>query len=442
MTFESDVSFLLERYDGASIRSRSPMKKGSISRRKFLRWSTAGAAIATAAPALVTSEALAAEAASATKKQGGPVCESGGCCITASHDFYNVERGDPLPYLLPIEKQREIGMVRETWQLEIIADPDGNSKIAHPLLKSNNTALTFDALMKLAVTQATSYFKVITCNNLSDPLGHGLWEGVPLRDALWLTGPVENLRHVYYYGHHNEDPRQMFKCYLPMNRVFEDPPGELPVLLCYKLNGDFLTGERGGPVRIIVPEAYGFKSVKWLQRVVFTNAHQSDDTYASGNNDINSWLKTFARFGELPDQVKAGERFTIHGNAQVGISGLAKVQYWIRKAGAPLPADDPYFAKAPWQDARIAPFDPQAVKGFANAKLHPVQFDPKTRHPRQWPLRYTLCRWTAAPRKLEPGTYELRCRTVDQGGCAQPMPRPFPKSGKNQIEMATVKVVG
>ncbi len=418
------------------------MNPSDISRRKFLRLGTAGAAAVAAAPVLVENAAGAAEVkAVPVKKKAGPVSESGGCCITKSGDFYNVERGNPLPYTLPLEKRLEIGMERETWQLEIIADPASNSKIQRPLLKADQTALTFEALLKLAATKATSYFKVITCNNLSDPLGHGLWEGVPLRDVLWLTGPVENLRHVYYYGHHNEDPKQMFKCYLPMNRIFEDPPGELPVLLCYKLNGEFLTGERGGPVRMIVPESYGFKSVKWLQRIVFTNAHQSDDTYANGNNDTNSWLKTFARFATIPDKIKAGEPLTIHGNAQAGLSGLEKVQYWLRKASDPLPANDPNFTKAPWQDAQILPFDPEAIKSFDQKKLSPVQFDPQTKRPREWPLRYTLCRWTVKPQKLAAGSYELRCRTIDRGGYAQPLPRPFPKSGKNQIQMVKLEVV-
>jgi DMSO/TMAO reductase YedYZ molybdopterin-dependent catalytic subunit len=405
------------------------MAPSQFSRREFMKF---GAAVVAGAPA----GALAVE-----KKKAGPVCEEGGCCITQSGDFYNVERGNPLPYELPIEKQREIGMVRETWQLEVIADPESNSKIERPLLKANGTALTFERLMEIAKAKATSFFKVITCNNLADPLGHGLWEGVPLRDVLWLAGPVENLRHVYYYGHHNEDPKQIFKCYLPINRVFEDPPGELPVILCYKLNGEFLTGERGGPVRMIVPEAYGFKSVKWLQRIVFTNAHQSDDTYAKGNNDTNSWMKTFARFGKLPSTIKADEPLTIHGNAQVGVSGLTKVQYWLRRADEPLPEGDRYFTKAPWQDARISPFDPEAIKGFDHAKLNPVQFDPATKQPREWPLRDTLCRWTAKPRKLAAGSYELRCRTIDKGEHAQPMPRPFPKSGRNQIQIVKLEVV-
>ena len=407
---------------------RLPMKKQTFTRRDLFKLGTAGAA------------ALAAPKAEAAVKKPGPVCETGGCCITQSGDFYNVERGNPIPYKLPEEKLREIGMLRETWQLEILSDPDSNAKITHPMLKADGTALTFEKLLEIGKTKGTSYLKVITCNNLADPLGHGLWEGVPLRDVLWLAGPVENLRHVYYYGHHNEDPKQIFKCYMPMNRIFEDPPGELPVMLCYKLNGEFLTGERGGPVRMIVPEAYGFKSVKWLQRIVFTNAHQSDDTYANGNNDINSWLKTFARFGELPDKVAASEELTLHGNAQVGISGLSKVQYFVHKMGEALPSDDPHFTKAPWQDARIIPFDNTAIAGFANAPLHPVQFDPKTKKPREWPLRHTLCGWTAAPIKLAAGKYEIRCRTIDSNGIAQPMPRPFPKSGKNNIQRAVVEV--
>ena len=402
------------------------MPASTFTRRDVFRLGTAGAATLGAAPA--------------SAKDEGPVSGDGGCCLTQSGDFYNVERGDPLPYKLPLEQRREIGMERETWQLEVIADPASNTKIERPLLKADGTALTFAALLKLAETKATSFLKVITCNNLADPLGHGLWEGVPLRDVLWLAGPVENLRHVYYYGHHNEDPKQIFKCYLPVNRIFEDPPGELPVILCYKLNGEFLTGERGGPVRMIVPEAYGFKSVKWLQRLVFTNAHQSDDTYANGNNDINSWLKTFARFGKLPDKIKAADALSIHGNAQVGISGLAKVQYWLRPAGEPLPANDPHFTTAPWQDARIVPFDAAAIRGLGKSTLHPAQFDPATQQPRAWPLRYTLCRWTAELPKLAPGKYELRCRTIDPAGHAQPMPRPFAKSGINRIQKVALEV--
>ena len=146
----------------------------------------------------------------------------------------------------------------------------------------------------------------------------------------------------------------------------------------------------------------------------------------------------FARFSEIPEEIKSSAPLTIQGKAQVGVSGLAKVQYWLRPANEPWPADDPYFTKAPWQDARILPFDSAALAAFDQKKLHPAQFDPATRQPREWPMRNTLSHWTTEPRKLMPGTYEIRCRTIDLAGAAQPMPRPFPKSGKNDIQRVSL----
>ena len=35
--------------------------------------------------------------------------------------------------------------------------------------------------------------------------------------------------------------------------------------------------------------------------------------------------------------------------------------------------------------------------------------------------------------ELKPGEYRLYCRTIDANGAAQPMPRPFPKSGNNAL---------
>ena len=93
---------------------------------------------------------------------------------------------------------------------------------------------------------------------------------MPLREVVWLTQPREDMRRVFYYGYHNDDPEQMFRSSLPIGRVLEDPYDLPPVILCYKLNGEWLDSERGGPVRVVVPEAYGFKSIKWLTHVVLT----------------------------------------------------------------------------------------------------------------------------------------------------------------------------
>jgi len=226
----------------------------------------------------------------------------------------------------------------------------------------------------------------------------------------------------------------MFQCWLPMNRVLEDPPGELPVLLCYKLNGEWLDGKRGGPVRMLVPESYGFKSVKWLTHVVLTNKHQADDTYANGNNDTHSWLKTFARFASVPEKVIAGGPIAIAGAAQVGVGGLAKVQLLLTLKDSPPAKDDPYFATAKWTEARILPLPENWAGDLDTSGLNEVQFDPLTRRPLQWPMRYTIALWAAELRDVPPGEYDVRCRTVDLAGHAQPMPRPFAKSGRNAIQ--------
>lgn len=186
-------------------------------------------------------------------------------------------------------------------------DPESNAKIEQPLSKALGTAIDFETLVKLGEVHGVQYLKGISCNNLGEPLGMGLWEGVPLRVLVWMTHPISHIRRVYYYGYHNDDPDQMFRSSLPIGRVLEDAPGELPVLLCYKLNGQYLTGKRGGPVRMMVPEAYGFKSVKWLQRVVLTNHYAANDTYEQWNNDLDSAMKTFARFAHVPQTAQRGE---------------------------------------------------------------------------------------------------------------------------------------
>jgi DMSO/TMAO reductase YedYZ molybdopterin-dependent catalytic subunit len=354
--------------------------------------------------------------------------------LTPQDEFGDVERGNPLPYTLPPDRRREVGLERETWRLEVVVDPSSNTKLEQPLSIEAGTALDFDGLLRLAEHHGVRYMKGVTCNNIGEPLGMGLWEGVPLRVLIWQTRPVENLRRVFYYGYHNDDPAQIFQSSLPIGRVLEDPPGELPVLLCYKLNGEFLSGKRGGPVRMVVPEAYGFKSVKWLQRVVLTNDYRANDTYQSGNNDLESPMKTFARFVHVPSPTPAGAAIQITGLAQVGVSGLAKVQYWLQPENAPPAADDPLFSDADWQDAEI--LAPPADWGLLGGLLPevPLQFDPATGAPRHWPMRYTIAHWAAVLPRVAPGRYTLRCRSIDMNGIAQPMPRPFAKSGRAAIQ--------
>ena len=224
--------------------------------------------------------------------------------FTPQAEFGTVERGDPLPYTLLLAKRLEVGLERKTWTLDVIPDPNSNPEMEHPMSREKGNPLTFDGLMKLAEKHAVRFLKIMTCNNIGAPLGMGLWEGVPLRNVIWATRPKANIRRAFYYCYHNNDPKQMFRSLLPIGRVLEDPPEDNPVMLCYKLNGQWISGKRGGPVRLLVPDAFGFKSVKWLKAVIFTNDFLANDTYADANNDIDSWMKTMSRFHLRPAKAK------------------------------------------------------------------------------------------------------------------------------------------
>src|SRR5258706_4268943 len=316
-----------------------------LTRRYFMRLAAAGAA-ALALPPM-------AFGADRTAQELMKITEDLEPYFTPTEKFRDVSRGKPLPHSVSDEQKRKVGLTRETWKLEVISDPEHPASIRKSFTQKDGTALDFAGLMKLAEKHAIRFPKVMTCLTIGCPLGMGIWEGVPLRELIWLTQPRENLRRVFYFGYHNDDPKQMFRSSLPISRVLEDTFDLPPVLLCYKLNGEWLESTRGGPVRMVVPEAYGFKSIKWLTHVVLTNLYHANDTYADGNNDVDSSLKTFAATLSVPKKVKPGEPIPVTGYAQVGISGLSKVQVWVESNAAEHRSDDPTFSAAPWLETQI-----------------------------------------------------------------------------------------
>lgn len=413
--------------------SRFVQQHAALTRRYFLRCGVAGLAAFRALPLL------------ADENKRDPRLQKAldelETWLTRPDDFNDVSRGNPKPHSLPEEKRKEVGLTRDSWRLEVISDPDKPARLRSPLTKDDNSALDFAGLLELAKTRAVRFPKVMTCLNIGCPLGNGIWEGVPLRDVVWLTQPREDLRRVFYYGYHNDDPKQLFRSSLPVGRVLEDPFDLPPVILCYKLNGQWLTPERGGPVRVVVPEAYGFKNIKWLTHVVLSNIAAANDTYAEANNDVDSPLKTFCATLSVPNKVAANQPIPVTGWAQVGISGLTKVQVWVHNDDDELPSGK-YFADAPWRDAEILP-PPTTWGGDIPDNRIPaptMNFDPTNGRPKTWPIRLSKAHWAALLPGLPAGQYTLRCRTVDERGIAQPMPRPFQKSGHAAIQQTSIVV--
>src|SRR5262249_11789598 len=217
------------------------------------------------------------------------------------------------------------------------------------------TAIDFATLLELGKKHAVKFIKAMQCRSGNWPQDQALWEGVPLREVLKLAAPFDNVMRVYANGFHNNDPKQLFQSSASYTQVLDHAPGELPVIVAYQHNGAPIPVNRGGPVRLILPWGYGFKNIKWLQRIRLTNDTKAIDTYG---REPDAYLKTRAPGLEGPESFKAGVPVTYRGVAVVGLPGLKRVEYWLRPDGGTegkLPDDDPAWKNATWQPCALEP---------------------------------------------------------------------------------------
>ena len=354
--------------------------------------------------------------------------------VTAAEKFQDVSRGKPVPHSLRGEVLSKARLTAATWRLEIGAADEAKAE--------RKPSFDFPSLLRLGEKHGVKFLKALQCNNLCLPLGQGLWEGVPLAELLAECGALSNVRRVRYWGFHNDVPAQRFMASLALNQALEAAPGELPPVVAYRLNGAPIPLERGGPVRMIVPWAHGFKCIKWLQRIELTNDYKADDTYALENNDPESRLKTAAYVEQsgTPKFAK-GAPVVLRGVAIAGWSGLAGIEV-ISLPAAPEtpPADDAAWNLGTKLKAAIDPpprdwggeikgADPGAWFGFDAAG-----------RPKEWPLRFCIAHWTATASGLPAGKHVYRVRAVDGNGRVQPSPRPNEQSGDNGIMTGTFEV--
>ncbi|MCX6380370.1 MAG: molybdopterin-dependent oxidoreductase [Armatimonadetes bacterium] len=365
--------------------------------------------------------------------------------LTPADRFIDVSRGTPVPHSLPGEALINARLTPDTWRLEVVGE--GGANVPKPLTLQDGSALDLSTLMNLGKTRSVKFLKAVQCLNIAQPLGQGLWEGVPLRDVLLLTGTFSSVRRIYYWGFHNDDPKQIFQSSLSLTQVMETPPWELPAFLAYRLNGKPLPLERGGPVRILIPWAHGFKSIKWLHRIALTNDYRANDTYAEANNDPESHLKTAAYLDSVPNTFPNNKPILIRGTVISGLSGLKRVEYWLRRVSAfdkPLSDNDPAWETAKWIKCPIdaSPSDWRHTLPPDVRSTEIWGFDKITGNPKEWPLRYGMTGWTANVGLPPPGKYELRARAVDLNGFAQPEPRANRQTGLNGVEVRQFEVIG
>ena len=90
------------------------------------------------------------------------------------------------------------------------------------------------------------------------------WEGLATRDLLMACRPREEARFVVLHSHDG----------YTTNLALEDFAAE-DALLAHSWSDEPLEQEHGGPMRLVVPHLYFWKSAKWLHRIEFLTADKA-----------------------------------------------------------------------------------------------------------------------------------------------------------------------
>jgi DMSO/TMAO reductase YedYZ molybdopterin-dependent catalytic subunit len=128
-----------------------------------------------------------------------------------------------------------------TWRLTI----DG--LVDRPL------SLSYTELRRLPRAEQISTFHCVTgwsVNNVH-------WAGVRFRDLLAAASPHQGVSVLTFVS-----AEQPYVDTLTLGQA------ELhDVMLAYEMDGKPLAREHGAPVRVVIPEMYGYKGVKWVERI-------------------------------------------------------------------------------------------------------------------------------------------------------------------------------
>ena len=142
-------------------------------------------------------------------------------------------------------------------------------------LVETQLAWTLPQFMALPQTDSMSDIHCVTSWSRYD--NH--WRGVSGRTILGLVRPKMDARHVIFHAYDGYTTNVKLSVFAEEN-----------VLLAHSWEGQPITREHGGPVRVVVPDWYFWKSAKWVSRIEFSANDQPGFWEVRGyHNEGDPW---------------------------------------------------------------------------------------------------------------------------------------------------------
>jgi DMSO/TMAO reductase YedYZ molybdopterin-dependent catalytic subunit len=150
-----------------------------------------------------------------------------------------------------------------TWRLRI----DG--------LVERPIELSYRQLLALPRAEQVSDFHCVTGWSVSNVR----WAGVRFHDLLALARPQPGARALTFVSAERPyvDSLTLEQAYLK------------DVLLAYEMDGKPLSRPHGAPARVVIPDMFGYKNVKWVERIVLTERPLAGYWEVRGY-DRNAWV--------------------------------------------------------------------------------------------------------------------------------------------------------
>lgn len=304
------------------------------------------------------------------------------------------------------------------WQQPNISTTDWRLQI-DGLVNTPKSITYADLMAERTAGRSVKLLKTMRCvidsNDVQGLIGTGVWEGIPLKTFLDGAGVQSSTKRFRLYG------ADGFTNNMVYNRVYGALETGLyqPILVTH-FNGEALTAAHGAPVRLMLSESFGYKNVKWINRVEATADDAVFGTYQDAGFADDGVMRTNSRMtNPLNRAILAAGAFRLSGFAVSGAAAIQKIEIQI-DGGA-------------WQSAQITPFaDLQATY----PQLTNIQ---QLADGQSYPFRGVWVKWTFDWNAVS-GNHSIKIRATDVLGNTQPDTDTQISDGINAIANVEVQV--